>query len=254
MVDLLDHSVSTRIALHRKEITYHAGYGLVCGGPLLSLRKEAVLHPEEIAYFNDLKYDRRKHSYLLGRASAKIALSSLSKQPLNSILIDKGVFDFPIVRSVAYQNTQVSISHCDDIGVALAFPEHHPMAVDIERIKTDTGGAIRQQLTPHEIALAANCSLATAQGHTLLWTVKESLSKVLRTGLMIDPKALQIEASIKDGLVWRSTFTHCGQYRAVSQIYENYVMSIVLPERTLMSDEAIYSSATAKFFAIVHQQ
>jgi len=90
--------------------------------------KNSYLHPEELKLFQTMKHERRQHSYLLGRFCAKMALAQQSdNQQYKQFHIDSGIFKQPIVRTDQLKNWQVSISHCDELGAAIAFPEEHPI-------------------------------------------------------------------------------------------------------------------------------
>jgi phosphopantetheinyl transferase len=227
--------ISEKILLRRREAVHYAGICfLKCNLPKL-LKIKDVLHQLELEYINRIKNDKRKHSYIIGRVSAKKAISFLTAQPSNSILIDKGVFGFPVVNYILNHNIQVSISHCDEIGVALAFPEKHPMSIDIERISQSNCVAIREQLTINEIKILSTYGLTNEMGFTLLWTIKESVSKILRTGLMIDFNLLEISSLDKDGKMFISEFRNFIQFKSISLIDEPYITSLTVPKMTEIS-------------------
>jgi len=84
---------------------------------MIKEKQESVLHPKEKEYFEALRFDRRKASYLMGRYCAKKALSyQLQGQKLNTILIKSGVFEQPIVYAPENKGVQVSIAHSGDPG------------------------------------------------------------------------------------------------------------------------------------------
>ncbi len=190
------------------------------------------LHPKELNLFQSYKHDTKKLSFLLGKVSAKQAICSLTNlDKPETILIDSGVFEFPIVRCPTIQNIQVSVSHCNDIGISIAFPEEHPMGIDFEEINKGHAEALKDQLTPKELQLIGNFFEDDTLGYTLLWTAKEALSKIFKTGLMLDFKVLEIDKIIlKDDNTWESTFKNCGQYKAISYRTDKYVYSLVLPK------------------------
>lgn len=192
-----------------------------------------MLHETEIAFYRSLKYDNRKASYLLGRIAAKNAVSLIMdhSEP-DAIIVEAGIFDFPVIRQNTNHNIQVSISHCDEVGIALAFPEAHPMAIDIERADHCKSEAMKSQITENEIQLISTYQLPERIACTILWTIKEALSKVLRTGLMIDYKILEVNSMRLAGTVFESTFLYFGQYKAVSLVCGEYVCTLVLPQRT----------------------
>ncbi|WP_062059827.1 4'-phosphopantetheinyl transferase family protein [Aquimarina longa] len=223
------------IIFFKREKSCFKGGFCVINKELSYLEKEiSMLHPNEYAYYNTLRYDKRKTSYLLGKITAKGAISEIliTQQTAHSILIQNGVFQFPVVKNIKEQNIQVSISHCDSYGVALAFPEEHPLGIDIEKISEDKIDVIKSYLCDKEISKLDSYSLTTAMGSTLMWTVKEGLSKILKTGLMIDFKVLEIETLEKIGTTYISSFKNFSQYKAISCHIEEYICSIVLPKNS----------------------
>lgn len=226
------HHHTGQITLKRKEQDFRAAFCLV-RGDLPSLEDHLpVLHPTERAYYESLKFGRRKQSYLLGRIAAKTAVSVLldASDPA-SFHIGFGIFHFPVVKGLS-ENVQVSISHCNDIGIALAFPEEHPLGLDIERISGQRLEVMKSQISPAESILLESCNVSPATGFALAWTVKEALSKVLKTGLTADLGLLEVDSMKSSGPAYESTFRHYNQYKAVSCHSGDYACSIVLPRKT----------------------
>ena len=223
----------TRIELIRDKQDFSANVSFIQGAlPDLLLYLDK-LHSEEEAVYNSYQHKRRKESYLLGRLSAKEAVLSLTNinQP-KSIWIDTGVFQFPIVKCPSLSNVQVSISHCDTIGFSIAYPEAHPMGIDVERIQTDRMALILSQLTDNEKLLLTQQNKNNITSCTALFSIKEALSKIIRTGMMLDFKFLEVDTFSQNKKVVECTFTHFGQYRAFAYSIGNYVFSLVLPKRT----------------------
>ncbi len=221
------------ITLRRKEKDFSAGFCITL--QTLDQLQEYLflLHPKEISYCNSLKFDTRKSSYLLGRVVAKKAISQLVREQAPELIeVDFGVFHFPVVKNIANNNIQVSISHCDNIGTALAFPEEHPLGIDIEKIDPTKIDAMKSQMTEAEMVLIEKCNLQDPLGCTIIWTMKESLSKIFRTGLTLDCQVLEINSLEQKGSLYESTFRYSIQYKAISACCGNYVCSIVLPKNT----------------------
>ncbi|QOS80435.1 4'-phosphopantetheinyl transferase superfamily protein [Paenibacillus sp. JNUCC31] len=200
-----------------------------------SLQVVDILHPYELDYLNQGLADRRKQSYLAGRYAAKCSLSgAIGEGRLNQIWIDRGILDHPIVVHPNKQNMQVSITHCDELGAALAFPEAVPMGIDIERIDPTRIDLFLSQLTDWEKGFIEDLPFSTEATLTMFWTAKESLSKVLKTGLttcfslyeLQKPTTVDVDAGIV-----RSLFTHFPQYQTVSVIFGMYVCSITYPKK-----------------------
>ncbi|MBN2373914.1 4'-phosphopantetheinyl transferase superfamily protein [bacterium] len=228
-----------KLALKRPDKIFEAC--LCISNPGFSELKEKrfnFLHPSEIACFDQLNFERRQKSYLLGRLCAKQALSVFLKEPdMTRISIHNGVFRQPVVRCVSRECVQVSISHCDECGGAIAFPEDHPMSIDLEKIDPKKTGLINTQCTQDELRLLQDIELQHIQlpdiaRLTLLWTVKEALSKALRCGLMSPFKIFEVKglSSSSDCLKW--TFKKFAQYKSISFIVDNMACSIVMPKDT----------------------
>lgn len=185
------------------------------------------LHPKEQICYKKLQHPKRQQSYLIGRFCAKQAIAVLTSDPgLTSSYIENGIFQQPVVTCQAANNIQVSISHTDRVGAAIAFPEAHPMAIDIETINLENDNTIKTQMTEAEQKL-----ISPFFSYSHLWTAKEALSKVLRCGFMISYELLEIESIEKNRgvLVYFKKFH---QYKALSFQLGNIMCSIVFPRKT----------------------
>lgn len=191
------------------------------------------LHVKEQAYFTSLQYPKRQHSYLLGRFCAKHAIGNyLQNKSLSSTWIENGVFNQPIVYHPLPTDAQISISHTDSMGAALAFPNTHPMGIDLEMINEAHVTTIKSQLTLIEKQKAALFSENESMIFTLLWTVKEALSKALKCGFMISFELFEIEEMKQKENYVESSFKHFQQFRAISFPLAETVCSLVYPTGT----------------------
>lgn len=221
------------IIFQRKDKRFRAGISVIHQSLSELRQKIDLLHRDEREYFKGLKYDRRRLSYLLGRISGKYAVSAiLPIRDLSSFSINTGVFQFPVVKYLPYQNIQVSISHCEEYGVALAFPEEHPLGIDVEQIDDEKIKSIQGLFTHHELELLKESSLSEGEKCILLWTIKESLSKVLKTGLTLDFKILEIDKIDEKGQAYLSTFKNFIQYKSYAFIIKGVCYSMVMPARS----------------------
>ncbi|TYP78149.1 4'-phosphopantetheinyl transferase family protein [Paenibacillus methanolicus] len=195
-------------------------------GPLL-----ASLHPEERLYWDQLKADKRKTAYLLGRHAAKLAAGCIAPTiPLDRMLIRPGLFQQPVLIHPELANRQVSISHTDRLAACLAFPEMVPAGIDIEEmLSEERSELVKSYLMPGELELATAAGLPFREAATLLWTAKESLSKCLRTGLTTPLSVYEIDRVERAGRWIVGGFANFPQYRAFSWLFREAAMSIVLP-------------------------
>ncbi len=191
------------------------------------------LHPTEFEYYFHLEFERRVKSYLTGRYVAKRAVSFLvGEESLERICIEQGIFHHPVVSLPNTTNVQVSITHCDDLAAAIAFSEELPMGIDIERISGDRNKVLETQMTLKENSLLSCLPYSYEATLTLFWTVKEALSKILKTGLTTSFHIYEIsQVEARDGVVY-SLFENFPQYRTASFILGDYVCSITYPKKT----------------------
>mgnify|MGYP001009829246 CR=1 FL=1 len=186
---------------------------------------------EERKYFNTLSFEKRINSYLLGRYVAKRAVAALiSEDNLSLIVIQQGIFSQPVAANG--KNIQVSISHCNNLGTAVAFPETHPMGIDLEEINESRRSILETQITKFEKELANFIPTTYDLWLTLLWTAKEALSKVLRTGLTTPFEIYEIQKyELYDNYIV-CYFKNFSQYKSLSFNVHNNICSLVYPKNT----------------------
>lgn len=222
------------ISMYRAEKTFFANI-CIASFPYQTLSDTAInfLHPDEFQYYKDLSQERRKYSYLLGRYCAKkvLAREPFKLRPTYSF-IKPGIFNQPIIISPDNCNVQVCMSHCNTLGAAIAYPEEHPMGIDIEPINNKNVLLLKEQMTMDEMNTISSFIEDKSHYLTLLWTVKEALSKVIKTGLMIPFKILEVSTMSFDNECFYSKFKNFHQYKASSFILEDTFISIVYPEKT----------------------
>jgi phosphopantetheinyl transferase len=217
-----------RISFERESGPVWVAFGCVSGP---SIDTDCLAIAEHKRY-DSFVSPSRKISFVNGRLSAKLALAAFVPTPrLSDIDIYNGIMGQPLIRHADYHGFQVSISHTADTGLSLASPEGHPMAVDIERIRPSAEKAIVSQLTAAEVALVTH--LAMPAGYSLLWSVRESLSKILKTGLMASASFYEIKdiRSLSEG-VFEMSFVHLFQYKAVSFVLDTHVFSVCMPRKS----------------------
>lgn len=222
------------LILTRPEQVFKAD-GCFCFYPLWEHYQGIIgdLHPSEREYYDTLKFEKRMRSFLIGRYAAKRAVAALTGETdLAKILVRAGVFTQPIVSLPGHLNIQVSISHCDHLGAALAFPEDHPLGIDLEKIHLDKNNVLEKQMTPAEIELIKTQPDFYEAMLTLLWTAKEALSKVIKTGLMTPMKIYEINKIEHHGSYFLSYYKNFGQYKTISFKIENYICAITHPMKT----------------------
>jgi 4'-phosphopantetheinyl transferase len=205
-------------------------------------QEKLFLHQNEQAYFYTLNNLSRKNSYLLGRFCAKQALGLLHPNiACNTIYINKGVFDFPVVELPRELSTTISISHSKGVGAAIAFPQAHPMAIDIEQIQPSKMPAIQSKMSPAETTLINSTNLEPDIGYTCIWTMKEALSKALKCGLNINFKLLEIEKFEQKDNIYFCRYKNFNQYKSFCFKIKNFICAIIMPRKTMLEDLTSFS-------------
>jgi 4'-phosphopantetheinyl transferase len=190
-----------------------------------------MFHPREQKYYDELRFLKRASSYHIGRYVAKRAVAALTgEKELRSILVEHGIFDQPVVTCKSRENIQVSITHCEGLGCAIAFPENYPMGIDIERINPNNSKLLENQLTEQENKLIKTLPYPYYTALTIFWTSKEALSKVLRTGLTTPLCIYEVnKVELYDKFII-NYYKNFSQYLTVSFEAGPYVYSLTFPK------------------------
>ena len=233
--------ISKKLKLIRDKSIYEAGISVIQADlPELSTLINVHLHKSEKEVLAGYEFEKRKLSYALGRVSTKIALQEVLRVDTDKCWVEKGVFKQPILYTTDSKlKLQCSLSHSENMGVAIVFPEAHPLAVDIEKIDLSKIDAINSKLVDSEKELCFKYSHYPI--HTILWTLKEALSKVIKCGLTVPFDLLEIDNIEKTALGFVSTYKNFFQYKASSFILEdNFAVSVVYPKHTEIDFEPIF--------------
>ncbi|MCG7409133.1 4'-phosphopantetheinyl transferase superfamily protein [Paenibacillus sp. ACRRX] len=243
-----------RITCHLRLHTanrYERAIMTVCG--LAGKRERAAewLHPSEAAYLDKLRFVKRRQSYLAGRYAAKHAVAAWIgiDIPLQRIAIRHGQFEQPIVTVDGHSNIQVSITHCDGGAAAIAFHEANPLGIDMELVQQEKTDVLKSQLTASECNTVKQLPFAQAASLTLLWTAKESLSKVLKTGLTVPPhfyETVDVKASASSVY---GRYAFFPQYRFLSFIAGPYAYAITYPRHATLAAPFVDSPLLIPAFA-----
>ena len=200
--------------------------------PLAVKNISQILHPSEMNYFDTLTHEKRQKSYLMGRYACKKVLSTYFNEPnLTKIEIVQGIFGQPVVRYLTREMPGISLSHDNSFAVAIAFPDTHPMALDIETADEGKVEVIKPQLTDAEAEFAMSGILLEYLICTLFWTAKEALSKLIKCGLTIRFTLIEAEMGEKDYHTkgFSITFKNFPQYQARAWAVGNQAITLVYP-------------------------
>ena len=205
----------------------------------LALRApESFLSSSELGQAASFRFAARRETFLLGRLAAKAALGAYLAEPdWTRIELTRGVFGQPLVNYAGNHGAEVSLSHSGGLAVALAFPREQPMAVDVETVDESRAATVRSELKllPEECQWAQSAVVNERAACVLLWTVREALGKTLRCGLTCPLELLAVNEikPLADGL-WESGYRNFSQYRCLSWVRADLVVSVTLPKITTL--------------------
>ncbi|MPT22091.1 MAG: 4-phosphopantetheinyl transferase family protein [Starkeya sp.] len=205
--------------------------------PLAELEAAAPddLAPDEAALLTERLAPARRQSLLAGRRAAKDALSLLAPElDRRDIRVLPGLFGQPVVTMPGRANVQVTLAHAGAAALALAHPEACPMGVDLECFVPAHLGALREQTTARERE-AVRVAMPDDEGQQLLllWSLKEALSKALRTGLTVPFALLEVShlSPVPGGLT--AQFANFAQYEGIAFAADPLVAAVVRPRLAL---------------------
>ncbi len=223
-----------RILLHRAEQTYEAGICL-CSFPSGNSEEVlSLLSMEERQCLARFAFEKRALSYSVGRYAAKKALMMISNELPSNIHIENGIFNHPVVRNSGKDKYGVSISHTSELVAAVAFPDTHPLGIDIEKIDHTKVKIIEKELTVKEHIILEKHSSDIEYGELVIsaWTIKEALSKILKTGLTTSLDVYEIIDFVKKRNHTVNSFKNFNQYKAITYNINNHICSLVVPKKS----------------------
>ena len=175
----------------------------------------------------------RANEFIISRYLAKRAVCNVNRiEALKNVEIRTGVFGHPVLTMPAgNKHNNLSISHSDYSFAVIVFEEEHPVAIDIESICPDKVKGLAYNLTEDETYLSKNCPILL----TVLWTAKEALSKVLKCGLTVPYKILEVENIETFENYFSGQYVSFSQYQFISFFYQNNICSIVFPKKSKLA-------------------
>lgn len=188
---------------------------------------------EELNLYHSFLYDKKSKDFLTSRYIAKGVLGTLLSCPFENIHIQKGIFGQPYIAAPVPHNLRISISHTEQYSFALSHSEAFPIGIDFEAIDVNHQNAILSQLTYSDkrlIDLHHN-HFTEVEVLTLIWSLKESISKALLTGMLTPFGLFEVSTLEMKGDIGLATFKQFPQFIGMFQLFDGYVFSLVLPKK-----------------------
>lgn len=189
-----------------------------------------VLSSKELEIFSKISSQKRQIEFIAGRKACKKALSNfINTETFSSNKNYRGFRSYsdisilpsntgsPVITFPELSKLNVSISHSH--GIAIAAVSKNPIGIDIEKINPKKISALKHM----------NPDIET-QDPTLLtvfWTLKEALSKALKTGIVKDFEFYNTKNYQCSNQIHRCEFENFPEYSGIAVTNNEYALAIV---------------------------
>jgi 4'-phosphopantetheinyl transferase len=169
----------------------------------------------EKARLADLRFERRRADWRLGRWTAKRAVSLYLKEPCRLAEIEIRAADCGapevFVRGEP-PGLAISLSHRSGIAANAVSAGAASLGCDLEAVEKRSDGFVADFFTEHERAVVMRLSGEARMGAVaLIWSAKESALKALREGLRMDTLVLDVTAEpAADPTAWQPLHVRFG--------------------------------------------
>ena len=182
--------------------------------------KVEILSSKEAEIYSKFISRKRQHEFIAGRIACKKAFLKLTSgkvgcfEKFPSISILNNETGAPFIEN---SDLFVSVSHSH--GIAIASVSEHSIGVDVEQINPKRISALKR--------MSAECSPENVCDLTALWTLKESLGKALRTGIVEEFHCYDtVNFSCENGF-YRCNFKNFPSYLGIAITDDKYAAAIV---------------------------
>jgi 4'-phosphopantetheinyl transferase len=146
-----------------------------------------------------LRVSKRRHEWILGRWTAKVAIAAyLARTRRVPALALLEIHSAPDGAPVALLNQEpvpvsLSLSHSAGLGFCVVTSPEISVGCDLEQVEPRDESFVRDYFTGEEAALVAQAPAGRrALLVTLIWSAKESVLKALRQGLRRDTRSVVV--------------------------------------------------------------
>jgi 4'-phosphopantetheinyl transferase len=180
------------------------------------------LGSNELARLSTLRFPKRRADWLLGRWTAKLAVSAYlemcsQREALRAIEIRPAESGAPLV----FIDNQpaaisISISHCHGVAFCAVGPPNTKLGCDLELIEEHSEAFVLDYFTQEEQhAIRATFGEERQRIVSLMWSAKESALKALSVGLRTDTRSVAVCLGDKSaaGVSWSALRVHVNDGR-----------------------------------------
>lgn len=225
------HKMEKIIKLQNKEHTFITAI-CICrlNENAFDISRIDFLSREELEYYRGLKNRHNACSFLTGRYAGKCAASQLTgNYNLKEYMIEKGILNQPVFCCEEYKDLQVTISHCNEYAVAIAFSQKLLLGVDIEEISLHKCELIEHALLEqYKEQMEISCEDRMSE-LIFIWSAQEAVSKCIKTGLTIPGYFFQLQKIEEKQGIFYGQYLHFRQFQSIAVRFKNYILTIAYP-------------------------
>lgn len=163
------------------------------------------LGEEEKAYFDQLRFAKRRYEWLAGRMAMKDlilsvepSLAHFEKHAIQILRSDNGA---PFLQVLGLSNPvgQLSLSHSNNYVLCGFSKESSQLGMDLELIEERPKEFIQDFFTTEEVRFIDGTPPEdSALVSTLIWSAKEAILKALSIGLRVDTRSIEVNLQHSD--------------------------------------------------------
>lgn len=178
------------------------------------------LNPSEIAHLSNLRFQKRRRDWLLGRWTAKLAISACRDFPadpasLAQIEIRSSSSGAPEAFSANQRmNLEISLTHRSGQAACAVAEVDAALGCDLELVESRGTAFAEDYLADSEQEIVSRVHPENRDCLvTLLWSAKESALKSLHTGLRLDTHSVVVTPELafhSAGALTENCFQTCG--------------------------------------------
>nr|WP_281069384.1 4'-phosphopantetheinyl transferase superfamily protein [Paenibacillus shirakamiensis] len=111
------------------------------------------------------------------------------------------------------------------------------MGIDIERVDVKKEKTLMQYFSESEKKSLLQICESRCRSMTVGWTIKESISKAIKTGFTVPMELFEIKSVAAEASYFKAEFVHFSVYQSLIFFIEDFVCSITYPRNiTLLID------------------
>ncbi|MBO0997910.1 4'-phosphopantetheinyl transferase superfamily protein [Bacillus sp. SD075] len=159
---------------------------------------------------------------------------------IKNVSLLKGVFGQPVIVTNLFllMNMGISITHTDKTFGILIFDQMHPMGIDIETKTKSDSEFLGTYLTEAEKKMIMESEGVLSK--EIFFSAKESLSKVLKTGLTSPLEIYEISKVIIDHNNISLFYKNFSQYKSTVVLVNDEIRSVTFPINSTKINEGEY--------------